>query len=178
MVESDGHTDLLRRQGLYAELWQKQSSFEVHADGRNGIVHAAYLRHVRIFNILDPATLTALASRFSPEYIGAGQTVIQEETKGDKLYLIARGQVEVLISDTDSCTRRIDTMQDDDHFGEMALLTNAPRNATIRTLTGSLFLTLPKAEFLAFMQTMPAVRAAIDAQIARNQANRDRMQLF
>lgn len=71
--------------------------------------------------------------------------------------------------------QRIDTMQDGEHFGEMALLSDAPRNATIRTLTSCLFLTLPKAEFLNLVQTLPAVQAAVDAQIERNLANRARL---
>jgi ATP-binding cassette, subfamily B, bacterial len=177
LVESGAHVDLLQQNGLYAQLWQKQTGFAISADGRNGAVHATYLRHVGIFSMLDVAILATLANRFMPEYIGAGQPVIQEGEPGDKLYLIARGQVEVLVRGEEGDTRRIDTMQDGDHFGEMALLSDAPRNATIRTLTACLFLTLPKAEFLGLMHTMPTVRAAVDAQIERNRANRDRLQV-
>jgi ATP-binding cassette subfamily B protein len=177
VVEAGAHAALLQQNGIYAELWRKQAGFAVSADGRSGVVHAAYLRHVTLFNALDLETLTTLANRFSPEYIGEGQIVITEGEPGDKLYLIARGQVEVLMRSDQGPAQRIDTMQDGDHFGEMALLSNTPRNATIRTLTGSLFLTLPKAEFLDLVQTLPAVRAAVDAQIAHNLANRHRMQV-
>ncbi|MEZ4622231.1 MAG: ATP-binding cassette domain-containing protein [Caldilineaceae bacterium] len=177
LVEAGEHSKLLDQHGIYAQLWQKQSGFDVRADGRSGAVHADYLRHVGIFGALDLATLATLASRFVPEYIHAGHSVILEGELGDKLYLIARGQVEVLVRDEGGKARRIDTMQDGDHFGEMALLSDSPRNASIRTLTGCLFLTLPKAEFLGLVHTMPAVRAAVDAQITRNLANRDRMQM-
>ncbi|MEZ4713408.1 MAG: ATP-binding cassette domain-containing protein [Caldilineaceae bacterium] len=177
LVESGAHADLVQQNGVYAELWQKQTGFEISADGRRGVVHAAYLRYIELFESLDMTTLAALADRFSPEYMGEGQVVIQEGERGDKLYLIARGQVEVLVRGEAGAPRRIDTMQDGDHFGEMALLLDEPRNATIRTLTGCLFLTLPKAEFLGLVQTMPAVHAAVDAQIARTQANRDRLQV-
>jgi ATP-binding cassette subfamily B protein len=181
LVEAGRHDDLLQRNGLYAQLWQKQTSFDVSADGRKATVQAAYLRHIALFAALDMETLATLASRFSPEYIGEGQIVFEQGEVGDKLYLIARGQVEVLVRnpvepETGMATlRRIDTMQDGDHFGEMALLQDAPRNATIRTLTGSLFLTLPKTEFLQLVNAMPEVRAAVDAQIERNLANRARL---
>lgn len=178
LVESGAHADLVQQDGIYAQLWQKQTGFEVSADGRSAVVHAAYLRHIGLFSALDLETLSTLASRFSPEYIGEGQFVIRQGEPGDKLYLIARGQVEVLVHDEEGSSRRIDTMQDGDHFGEMALLSDAPRNATICTLTGSLFLTLPKKEFLELVQSMPAVRSAVDAQIARTLANRDRMQIM
>ncbi|MCB0108523.1 MAG: cyclic nucleotide-binding domain-containing protein, partial [Caldilineaceae bacterium] len=105
---------------------------------------------------------------------GEGQVVIEQGEPGDKLYLIARGQVEVIVHGESGTAQEVDTMQDGDHFGEMALLSDAPRNATIRTTTSCLFLTLPKAEFLGLVQTIPAVRAAVDLQIARTQANRNR----
>jgi CRP-like cAMP-binding protein len=54
-------------------------------------------------------------------------------------------------------------------------LQDAPRNATIRTLMGCLFLTLPKTDFLRLVDELPAVRAAVDAQIERNLANRARL---
>jgi len=69
-------------------------------------------------------------------------------------------------------TKRPIVRQDGDHFGEMALLYDTPRNATIRTLTTCLFLTLPKTAFLALIQGLPAVRTAVDAHIERNRANR------
>lgn len=71
--------------------------------------------------------------------------------------------------------RRIDTMQDGNDFGEMALLYNVPRNATIRTLTECLFLTLPKGEFLKLVQMLQAVQAAVASQVDRNRADRARL---
>lgn len=180
LVQAGKHQELIQQAGLYAQLWQKQNSFEVSADGRQATVQAAYLRHITLFADLDLATLATLASRFSPEYVTEGQPVITQGAIGDRLYLIARGQVEVLVramaetTDAPVIFQRIDTMQDGDHFGEMALLSDAPRNATIRTLTACLFLTLPKAEFLTLVQTLPAVRAAVDSQVERNLANRAR----
>jgi ATP-binding cassette subfamily B protein len=163
LVEAGSHTALQEQDGVYARLWQKQSGFAVSADGRTGIVHAAYLRHLEIFSSLDFEKLTRLADRFTPVYICTGQDVIKEGERGDRLYLIARGQVEVLVPSQSGHDLRIATLQDGDHFGEMALLSDEVRNASVRTLTDSLFLTLPKAEFLALLDTLPAVCAAVTA---------------
>lgn len=175
LVESGSHAALQQQGGVYAQLWHKQSGFAVSADGRSGVVHAAYLRHIDLFRTLSFETLTTLAGCFTPIYIGAEQTIIQEGEMGDKLYLIARGQVEVLVRTAQGDTVRLDTMHDGDHFGEMALISDAPRNATIRTLTDSLLLTLPKAEFLALLQSLPSVRTAVDTQIEHTLAHRDRL---
>ncbi|MEZ4727424.1 MAG: cyclic nucleotide-binding domain-containing protein [Caldilineaceae bacterium] len=175
LVESGSHAALQQQGGVYAQLWHKQSGFAVSADGRSRVVHAAYLRHIDLFRTLSFETLTTLAGCFTPIYIGAEQTIIQEGEMGDKLYLIARGQVEVLVRTAQGDTVRLDTMHDGDHFGEMALISDAPRNATIRTLTDSLLLTLPKAEFLALLQSLPSVRTAVDTQIEHTLAHRDRL---
>ncbi|MCX6049600.1 MAG: ATP-binding cassette domain-containing protein [Chloroflexi bacterium] len=177
LVASGVHAELLQQHGLYAELWQKQTGFEISADGRAATVHAAYLRHVTIFSILDTATLQTLAQHFSSEPVEEGQIVFRQGDVGDKLYLIARGQVEVLARDAQGEERRLDIMRDGDHFGEMALLQAAPRNATIRTLTDCLFLTLPKKEFLALLEELPAVRTAVDQQIERSRLNRARFNI-
>ena len=66
-------------------------------------------------------------------------------------------------SGSDLC---IASLHDGDHFGEMALLSDETRNASVRTLTDSLFLTLPKTEFLDLINTLPAVRTAVTTSAA------------
>ncbi|MCB0194479.1 MAG: ATP-binding cassette domain-containing protein, partial [Anaerolineae bacterium] len=167
LAEFGTHTALQEQNGVYARLWQKQTGFEVSADGRTGVVHAAYLRHLEIFSSLDFETLTTLANRFTPEYIGEGQLVFKEGEMGDRLYLIARGQVEVLMNSQAQGDLYLATLHDGDHFGEMALLSDEARNASVRTLTDSLFLTLPKSEFLTLLDTLPAVHAAVTTAAAQ-----------
>ncbi len=185
LAESGSHQELLARQGLYAQLWHKQTSFEVSADGRMATVHPDYLRQMALFAELDAAPLARLTERFSVENVPAGQLVFRQGDPGDKLYLIARGQVEVLVRPTQSSAQDghsaeeqcIDTMGDGDHFGEMALLQDAPRNASIRTRTNTLLLTLPKAAFLALLAELPPLRKVIDIQIERTLRNRKRYQV-
>ncbi len=57
LAESGSHRELLARQGLYAQLWHKQTSFEVSADGRMATVHPDYLRQMALFAELDAAIL-------------------------------------------------------------------------------------------------------------------------
>ena len=127
-----------------------------------------------------------------------GQIIFRQGDIGERLYLIARGQVEVLVRNAQGEVQDeaqgdeqiineqvideqiideqiIDVMGDGDHFGEMALLENAPRNATIRTVTGCLFLTLPKQEFLLLLEERPEVRAIVNSQIERTRLNRLRL---
>ncbi|MCX6044343.1 MAG: ABC transporter transmembrane domain-containing protein [Chloroflexi bacterium] len=174
LAEAGKHATLLKQQGLYAQLWQKQSGFEISSDGRTAKVHATYLRQVAIFAALDTATLSRIASRFNTQYVNQGQLVFQQGDVGDRFYLIARGQVEVLVRNALGVDQKIDVMSDGDHFGETALVQDAPRNATIRTVTNCLFLTLPKREFLALLDELPQLRTAVSKQIERTILNRER----
>ncbi len=189
LAESGSHGELLARQGLYAHLWQKQTSFEISADGRMATVRPEYLRQMALFAGLTEATLAHLTERFSVENVPAHQFIFRQGDPGDKLYLIARGQVEVLVRPMQGSTkgnvqdgnpvaeRCIDTMGDGDHFGEMALLQDVPRNASIRTRTNTLLLTLPKVAFLALLSELPPLQAVIDSQIERTLRNRERNQV-
>lgn len=174
LVESGVHAKLLEQHGLYAQLWHKQSGFEISADGRMARVHASYLRQITIFAALETNVLNTIANRFNTQYVNQGQIVFQQGDVGDRFYLIARGQVEVLVRNAQGVEQKIDTMGDGDHFGETALVQDAPRNATIRTHTDCLFLTLPKREFLALLDELPALRQAVGLQIERTRQNRER----
>ena len=66
---------------------------------------------------------------------------------GDVLSRIVSGAVFVLKADPSGEQKRIAVLQDGDHFGEIALLRNVPRTATIRTLTPCLFLSLQREQF-------------------------------
>ena len=90
---------------------------------------------------------------------------------GDKLYVIVRGTVDVLVKDQAGKEQFIDCMEDGDYFGEMALLLNQPRSATIRTVTPSLLLSLTTEQFFHMLDQFPECRPAIDQRIAQSQAN-------
>lgn len=174
LVETGTHEELLARRGLYAQLWDKQRGFEISSDGRIARVHASHLQQIPLFAALDMTVLTTIADHFTAQFVNQGQIVFHQGDIGDRYYLIARGRVEVLVQTAQKVNQKIDAMSDGDHFGEMALIQDAPRNATIRTLTDCLFLTLPKREFLALLDELPSLRTAVDQQIARAIQNRER----
>lgn len=174
LVEEGPHELLLKRLGLYAQLWHKQTGFEISADGRMANVHASYLGQLPLFATLSTAVLTTIAARFTTQFINQGQIIFQQGDIGDRFYLIARGQVEVLVRNAEGVEQKIDAMSDGDYFGETALLQDAPRNATIRTLTDALLLILPKQTFLSLLDELPALRVAVDQHIERTLENRAR----
>lgn len=165
LAEQGTHDQLLAAKGVYYELWQKQSGFEVSQDGRYGRVTAERLHSVNMFAKLQVDALQEIANNFHSEYFEAGQTVISQGEAGDKAYLIVRGQVKVSAQSENGTEHFIEFLEDGDHFGEMALLTNRPRNATIQTLTPCLFLSMTRETLVSLSQTYPEISEILAARM-------------
>jgi putative peptide zinc metalloprotease protein len=88
------------------------------------------LRALPPFKGLATEDLEQLRDRGSWARIGPGETVIAEGDVGDAFYVVQSGRLEVFEGD-----QRVRELGAGDHFGEIALLLDSPRTATVRTLT-------------------------------------------
>ncbi|MGQ0464764.1 MAG: ATP-binding cassette domain-containing protein [Sporichthyaceae bacterium] len=167
LVGQGTHDDLLRAGGVYADLWEKQSGFHVSGDGRTASVSPARLRHITLFADLADEVLARIAGLLASEYFEGDQVVFREGDEGERFFLIARGRVEVSMSDADGAERVLDRLIDGDHFGELALLQNRPRTATVRTESPSVFLTMSRSSFLLLVNSTPDVFPVLQERIAR-----------
>lgn len=162
LVEEGQHEDLLQRRGAYAELWRQQSGFQMSADGETAEVNAERLSLIPLLAHLEPKLLLEIANRFISESITENRVVMAEGDPGRRFYLIVRGRVQVSRRDGEGHDRPVAILQSGDHFGEIALLSNTPRNATIRTITQCLFLTLERQTFLALIDRVHGLREAVE----------------
>lgn len=105
-----------------------------------------FLRRVPLFSGLLPNTLTELADKMSLEEFPAGETIIRQGDPGDKFYLIRRGEAEVLVRQ-EGKDQPVATLDEGRFFGEQALLTGEPRNASVRAKTELELCTLANEEF-------------------------------
>ncbi len=154
MVEYGTHKQLLARRGLYQKLWIKQSGVAVDEDGKADVTPER-LKAVPILSELSTQTLEELTKQFVSERCPESRMVIRQgDTMVEKFYIIARGKVEVSKRDEASGEeRKLKVLSDGDHFGEIALLRDSPRTATIRTLTPCIFLSLRRKQFLDIIGT-------------------------
>ena len=175
LVEQGHHAELVKAGGLYQTLYEEQMLY-LHGGGvlRVGI-EPERLRRIPLFANLEGEALDAVADRFMLERYAAGQVVVRQGDPGDKLYTISRGKLDVLVNGSEGL-RRISALQRGDYFGEMALLTGAPRNATIRTTIPTQLYSLAAADFEALMERLPEVRQAVSETVEwRRAANAQSM---
>ena len=174
IVEQGTHDELLALKGAYQRLWEQQSGFVISADGRRAAVTPSRLRAMPAFSTIDEAQLADLAARFGSEHHRAGATIVEQGERGDKLYVIVRGTMDVLQTGADGAEHQLQVLQDGDFFGEIALIDNIPRTATVRARTPCLLLVLSREEFLDVVRASPALRALFEqaAQVRRPEAGR------
>ena len=157
LAECGRHEELLARGGIYHDLWDRQAGFIISKGGREARVTIQRLRRIPLFGGLDDAHLTLLSDQFTSELTVAGQVLTEEGDIGDTFHVIVRGTADVL-RNTAGGERTIDRLQDGDYFGEIALLAETPRTATVRARTPCLLLTLARDQFDALVSSSPQVR--------------------
>lgn len=162
VVEQGQHAELLALRGAYYRLWQHQGGFVISDDGQRAEVEAGRLGAIPLFGDLDKSHLAVIADRFVTERYPEGKRIIEEGDPGDKLYIIVRGSVEVLKRGADGAEQRISVLEDGDVFGEIALLEDVPRSASVVTRAPSLMLTLGRQQFDHVLTAVPGLRAAFE----------------
>lgn len=108
-------------------------------------------------------------SLFSVVRLKAGEVLFRQGDPGDCAYFIQTGEVEVLRGDAgqEAIVARLGPGQ---YFGEMALLSNEPRNATIRAAAACTLSLLGKRNFMTLLEALPATREHFVAT-ARSRSN-------
>ncbi len=119
------------------------------------VVEIGLLRSLPLFAPLGPATLELLAHSLQPLEAIPGTVLIEEGAlHGDRFYVIASGTVEIIRGGVP-----VDRLGRGEGFGELALLHDAPRNATCVAVESCRLYTLDKATFLAAVTGHPRSRA-------------------
>ncbi len=127
--------DLLRKDGRY---W-----FEV--------VTPDVLEHSAMFKDADPLLLNAVILAMQPIAVAKGEIILRQGEIADKMYLICRGEVEVLDKDGNV----MNTLKDGNFFGETGVLLARPRIATVRAKSLCDMFVLTKTDFSRILHDHP-----------------------
>ena len=92
------------------------------------------------------------------EQYGPGQVIFKKGDKGDSIYLIIHGEVEILDVEPGKPEKVIGKLGAGECFGELELITNSPRLATIRSRTGVTLKSLDRESFDAMFAHLPPLK--------------------
>ena len=123
------------------------------------------LRANPLFAPLSAPILESLSASLRPESYPAGQVILRQGDRGDRYFLLAHGAVRIEIDG-----RLVQTLGPGDGFGEIALLRDVPRTATVLAIDDVEVFSLEREPFLAALTGMPASRAAAEAVVERRLA--------
>lgn len=121
----------------------------------------ALLRGVPFLALLPEPSLEHLAEVLVPVHAKAGEALVRQGEPGDRFFIVAEGEVVVEI---DGAT--VQRGGRGYYFGEIALLRNEPRSATVSALAGAELLALERGEFLATVTGHADSAAEADAVIS------------
>ena len=121
-----------------------------------------HLSRVPLFSTCSKDELRRIARQATPIRLEAGDTLVREGGSGREFFVIESGQLEV--------TRRgslVAKLGPGDHFGELALLHRAPRDATVTTLTPGDALVLTAREFEVVLREAPQMTRKLMSRMAQ-----------
>jgi MFS family permease len=121
---------------------------------------SATLRRVAglpLFAGVPPAAMEAAVARLQPVTVAAGQVVVREGEPADRFYVIEDGRFAVDQADADGQPVRLRELGPDQVFGEIGLLRETPRTATVTALSEGRLLALDGPDFLALVGAGPGL---------------------
>jgi CRP-like cAMP-binding protein len=124
------------------------------------------LRKVPLFAHLDPAKLKLLAFTSTRASFKPGQELFHQGDEGDAAYLILSGEADV-VADTPSGEVLVATVGQNAIIGEIAILCEVPRTATVRAASQLETLKIEKEHFLRLIREFPDMSVEIMRELGQ-----------
>jgi len=134
-------------------------------DFYNKRVLARVLAVTPLFKGVEDDICLELAKKFTVSRFLQGETIMRKGEQGDTFYLIRSGSVQVSVNRKDAPDRQVglDQMGEGEFFGEISLLTDLPRTATIIACQDVELMELTREDFSAISTRFPSVRKVVES---------------
>jgi predicted acylesterase/phospholipase RssA/CRP-like cAMP-binding protein len=134
----------------------------------------AFLADISFFAALDEATRLDLAKQLEPVHVAAGQVIFRQGDAGDGLFLVVSGRLRVSVA-AGGPDRMLYDLGRGAIVGEMALLTDRPRAATVHAVRDSDLLLLRVSSFTSLLERSPALVSGMIRLLADRLLTMDRL---
>jgi len=128
------------------------------------------LRRVELFEALDSAELHELAEHANLQLYGKGERLARQGEPGATFFIIRSGRVRIDVDDVlddDLAAVTVNRLGPGDFFGEMSLLTGAPRGATVTAEEDTEALVVAQADIAPLLQANPQLPERLGAVLSR-----------
>ena len=124
------------------------------------------LKRIPLFANIETSKLKLLAFTSERVTFPAGEIVFEQNEIGDAAYIIVGGEADVIVT-TDKGPLVVATMGKNDFVGEIAILCDVPRTATVRAKTDLTTLCISKELFFRLITEFPYMAVEIMRELAR-----------
>jgi hypothetical protein len=156
--------------GLWLPIVVALSWRSLRAADDHSVVHVRELRLLRalpMFAALAPPTIERLSANLGTRRAAAGELIIRQGDRGDRFYLIDHGVAEVELDG-----RVVRVLEPGAGFGEIALVRNIPRTASVRAIEPVMLFSLDRSRFLEAVTGQAEARSTTD-RIVRDRLDAD-----
>lgn len=128
-------------------------------------INAERLSRVSIFAPLSDEEIETLATASTSRVYAPGEAVVRIGQKGNSMFVILRGSVKVQIPENDY-QKTVNTLKENDFFGEMSLLTGEPRSANVIAVEETEVLRIDKNGLKPILEINPPLVESISELIS------------
>jgi CRP-like cAMP-binding protein len=125
-----------------------------------------FLAKVPLFSGLNNRQLAKIAKRFVPRTYKANQAIVSQGKGGEGMFTIISGQAQVVIETADGEKAVVNEFGPKDFFGEVAMLDDGPRTASVVTTEETECLVLSRADFLSLIRNDAEMASEIAVALA------------
>jgi CRP-like cAMP-binding protein len=124
------------------------------------------LRKIPLFGRVSEQDLGRLATHLIERRFPKNATVVEEGLPGDYMYVIREGRAKVTKASDDGREKIMNFLESGAFFGDMALLGNEARSASVKTLEDSVLLALSRRDFIDLLRQSPDLALAVTEELA------------
>jgi len=126
-----------------------------------------FLVTIPLFHGLNNKQLKQLANRFVPRSYEAGKKIVTQGKGGEGMFVMISGRAEAVVESSDGTKTTVNEFASRDFFGEVAMLDDGPRTASVIATEETECLVLTRSDFIALMKNDAEMAVEITVALAK-----------